>query len=58
MYEAAEEYFNALKQSKSLEDIEILKERLDVLASEYSDNPAYCALLKQEYIERKAEVEG
>lgn len=58
MYEAAEEYLNALKQNISEEKLQKLKERLDLLSSEYSDNPAYCALLKQKYLEKKVEVEG
>ena len=30
---------------------------MDVLAAEYSDNPAYCALLKQKYLVKKVLVE-
>ena len=56
MYEAAEEYLNALKQGKTKAEIDKLKEKLDVLSSEYSDNPAYCALLKQKYLEKKTEI--
>lgn len=58
MYRAAAEYFDALENSKSPEEIQILKERADLLAAEYSDNPAYCALLQQQYLERKADLEG
>lgn len=58
MYRAAAEYFDALENSKSSEEIQILKERMDLLAAEYSDNPAYCALLQQQYLERKADIEG
>lgn len=58
MYEAAEEYLNALKQKISKEELQELKDRMDLLASEYSSNPAYCALLKQKYLEKKVEVEG
>lgn len=56
MYEAAENYFKALKDGTSEKDIAVLKEKLDLLSSEYSDNPAYCALLKQKYIEKKVEI--
>ena len=58
MFEAAEAYLTALKQSVSKEEIEKLKEKLDLLTAEYSDNPAYYALLKQKYIEKKEEIEG
>ncbi|MDD3278227.1 MAG: AAA family ATPase [Lachnospiraceae bacterium] len=58
MYQAAETYLNAVKSSKSKEEVEKLKEQMDILSAEYSDNPAYCALIKQKYIEKKAEVEG
>lgn len=56
MYEAAEAYFNALKESVSKEKLQELKERLDFLSAEYSDNPAYIALMKQKYLEKKLEV--
>lgn len=56
MYELAEEYLNALKMGKTQAEIEELKEELDILSSEYSENPAYCALLKQKYLEKKTEI--
>lgn len=56
MYEAAEAYFKAVKNCKSEEEIIYLKEQMDLLSAEYSDNPAYCALIKQKYLEKKAEV--
>ncbi len=56
MYEAAEAYFKAVKNCKSDEEIISLKEQMDLLSAEYSDNPAYCALIKQKYLEKKAEV--
>ena len=58
MYEAAEKYFKALQQSTSQEEIQKLKIQLDLLSAEYSDNPAYCALLQQEYLGKKVEIEG
>ncbi|MDO5425256.1 MAG: AAA family ATPase [Eubacteriales bacterium] len=58
MYKAAEEYFNALKGDVSQEKLQELKERLDVLSAEYSDNPAYYAWMKMKYLEKKVEVEG
>lgn len=54
MYQAAREYFEALDQNDiSGEELQRLKERADVLAAEYSDNPAYGALLQQKYLSRK-----
>lgn len=58
MYEAAEEYLTALQKNVTEEKLQELKEKLDVLSAEYSTNPAYYALLKQKYLEKKAEVEG
>ena len=57
MYKAAEKYFGALNANVDAEKLEALKEELDVLSAEYSDNPAYNAFLKQKYLERKAETE-
>lgn len=45
-----------MKNSESEEELMRLKEQMDVLSAEYSDNPAYCALIKQKYLEKKAEV--
>lgn len=53
MYQAAEDYFRALDSSRKQNELQELKERMDVLAAEYSDNPAYGALLKQKYLEKK-----
>lgn len=58
MYKAAEKYFQALEEGKSADELQILKDTMDVLASEYSDNPAYCAFIKQKYLEKKIEIEG
>ena len=56
MYEAAEQYYSAIKQGKTQEGIERLGEQLHRLEAEYSDNPAYLALIRQEYIEKKWKV--
>ena len=56
MYQAAEAYFKAVKNSASEEEMIRLKEQMDLLTAEYSDNPAYCALIQQKYLEKKAEV--
>ena len=59
MYQAAEEYFHALKEDNiSKERLQELKERLDVLSAEYSDNPAYTAWMKQRYLEKKWRCEN
>lgn len=57
MYETAREYFDALKENVSKDMLQKLKERLDFLSAEYSDNPAYNAWMKQKYLEKKAEME-
>ena len=57
MYEAAEEYVMALNNCGSEKELEHLKEVLDILSAEYSSNPAYNALMKQKYIEKKVEIE-
>ena len=57
MYKAAEEYFQALEKASSEKELRELKEKLDVLSAEYSDNPAYNAWMKQRYLEKKAEME-
>ena len=56
MYEAAEKYFYALNACTSEERLRELKEELDYLSSLYSDNPAYSALMKQKYLEKKMEM--
>ena len=58
MYKAAEEYFAALERSTSAAEIQELKGKMDVLSAEYSDNPAYCALIQQKYLEKKIKVEA
>ena len=47
MYEAAKEFFDALQQGRSKEDIEALREKMARLGAEYSDNPAYLAWMEQ-----------
>lgn len=39
------------------ERMDELKERLDILSAEYSDNPAYNAYMKLKYLEKKAGTE-
>ncbi len=57
MYKIAEKYFSALKEAASEEELHNLKETLDILAAEYSDNPAYNAWMQQKYLEKKAELQ-
>lgn len=56
MYEAARNYYNALKQCENSEQIEQLRKHLVVLEAEYSDNPAYLALIRQEYMTKAEEI--
>lgn len=57
MFHAAEEYFQALDGDVTQERMDELKERLDILSAEYSDNPAYNAYMKLKYLEKKAGTE-
>ncbi len=56
MYEAATEYFDALKGSKSEKDINMLYDRMMKYEAEYSDNPAFLASMRLKYAERKDEI--
>ena len=56
MYELAEDYFLALEQAEKEEDLDRMKEKLNVLTARYGDNPAYYAYLNQKYIDKKAEM--
>ncbi len=56
MYELAEDYFLALEQADKEEDLDRMKEKLNVLTARYGDNPAYYAYLNQKYIDKKAEM--
>ena len=58
MYKLAKQYFEELKNVSSAKDLNEIKEQLDLVSSKYSDNPAYCALLEQNYLVRKTEIEG
>jgi hypothetical protein len=56
MMQAAEEYYRALERAGTRsEELERLKDRLDELASRFSDDPAYHAILK---VEREARMGG
>ena len=57
MYEAAKNYFDALKEAKKPEELEKLRQQMDVLKASYSENPAYLALMEQKYIVKAQEVE-
>ena len=56
MYEAAKEFFDALQQGRSKEDIEVLREKMARLEAEYSDNPAYLAWMEQKFAAKELEV--
>lgn len=56
MYELAEDYYTALERVNCKEDLEGMKEKLNILTARYGDNPAYYAYLNQKYIDKKAEM--
>lgn len=56
MFLIAEEYFRAVKEGKTREDLEKLRTKLVRIQAEYSDNPAFLALMKEKYDEQKLEV--
>ena len=53
----AKEYFDALGNVEKQEELPKLKERMDLLSLNYSDNPAYIALIEQKYLQKKMELE-
>ena len=55
-YEASREYFSALKEAKTQDEIEKLGKRLAELEAEYSENPAYMAWVHQQYTEKAWKV--
>lgn len=57
MFEAAKKFYAALDTSSSKEEIELLRQEMAYLEAEYSDNPAYMALIKQEFTAKKLEVD-
>lgn len=56
MFELAKDYFAALAQVGSKEELEKIKERLNVLTARFGDNPAYYAYLNQKYIDKETEM--
>ncbi len=58
MFQAAQAYYEALEQCRSPEEIEALRKELEQLEAEYSDNPAYLALIKQQNAYKAWEVEN
>lgn len=56
MFEAASKFYDALHSAASASDVEALRQQMAVLEAEYSDNPAYLALIRQEYTAKKLEV--
>lgn len=57
MFEAAKKFYAALSASSTKEEIELLRQEMACLEAEYSDNPAYMALIKQEFTAKKLEVD-
>ena len=56
IYEVSREYFAALKDAKTPDEIEKLGKRLAELEAEYSENPAYMAWVHQQYTEQAWKV--
>lgn len=56
MFEAAQKFYAALATAASSEEIEALRQEMVCLEAEYSDNPAYLALIRQEFFTKKSEV--
>ena len=57
MYKAAQNYLKALERAESQEDLDALRNEMDRLEAMYSENPAYLALIEQENLVKKQEVE-
>lgn len=58
MYEAAESYFKALDDCHSKDELEGLRETMETLEAEYSDNPAYLALIRQQNAAKEIKIKG
>ena len=58
MYDAAAEYYTAVRACKSEAELEELRRNLVELEAEYSDNPAYLALIRQKYAAKEWEVKN
>lgn len=58
MFEAAQKFYEALKNGTSKSDIEALRQEMVRLEAEYDDNPAYLAWIRQKYTAKKLEVEN
>lgn len=56
MLTTAERYLKALKGAASEEDLKKLREQMDYLQAQYSDNPAYYALLKMKLLEKEMQI--
>ncbi len=50
MYQAVKDFLNVLNQASSPEELSALSERMKMLQALYSENPAYLALIEQEYM--------
>lgn len=58
MFDAAQKFYEALKNGTSVDEIEALRQDLVRLEAEYDDNPAYLAWIRQKYTAKKLEVEN
>lgn len=51
---ATKGFLKALENTTSEEELEKLRDRMDLLQAQYSNNPAYYALLQMKLLEKKA----
>nr|DAX03886.1 MAG TPA: hypothetical protein [Caudoviricetes sp.] len=51
---ATKDFLKALENTTSEEELEKLRDRMDLLQAQYSNNPAYYALLQMKLLEKKA----
>lgn len=56
MFDAAQKFFSALDECRSDKELEILRETMDALEAEYSNNPAYLALIRQQEALKEWEI--
>lgn len=56
MFEAAQNFFKALDECRNKKELEVLRKTMEVLEAEYSENPAYLALIKQQEAFKEWEV--
>lgn len=56
LVKVTDEFLSALSDASSEEDIQPLRDRLDLLTAKFSGNPAYYCLLKMKLLEKESEI--